>query len=137
MCSVLFPVEDWRQDQVARDLESRSTRPDTRQSKGAEDVWAGKTEGMLFAGRFTWVLHQTDGLVPQRGASQLSVALGPRDGSGDGAERKGGTGGRFQGRLDKHDSGGRGRGGRALSSQNKNSLAPEPGLLHSDTSSVS
>ena len=82
MCSVLFPVEDWRQDQVARDLESRSTRPDTRQSKGAQDVWAGKTVGMLFAGRFTWVLHQTDGLVCQRGASQLSAALGPRDGGG-------------------------------------------------------
>lgn len=62
---------------------------------------------------------------------------GPGMAAGDEAERRGGTGGRFQGRLDKHDSGGRGRGGRVLSSQNKNSLAPEPGLLHSDTSSVS
>lgn len=65
MGSAVSPVTDWRRDQVARALESRSTWWDVRQSKGTAGVWAGRMVGALFAGRFIWALHETDGVVPR------------------------------------------------------------------------
>lgn len=58
VCSVPFPVADWRRDYVAR-----VTWWAARLSRGSKGVGAGKMVGAVFAGRFIEVLRVTDGEV--------------------------------------------------------------------------
>lgn len=69
LCPVLFSVGDQRWQQVSRALEPEWTWRDARQSKGTEDVWAGRVVGAVSAERSTWAQCQVDWGAGTRGAA--------------------------------------------------------------------